>query len=156
MEWITIALLILAGIVLVIIEILFIPGTTIVGLIGGAFLVFGIIMGYKTYGTQTGTFILIGTLILGGTVTVISFKSGVWNKFSLKGSIDSKVNEGIDLSNLKGMKGVTTSSLRPYGKAEIEGNLYEVKTLGNYLKTGTVIEVMRIENKIIYVEPIKQ
>jgi membrane-bound ClpP family serine protease len=37
MEWVTLILLLLAGIILIVIEIIFVPGTTILGIIGGGF-----------------------------------------------------------------------------------------------------------------------
>ena len=62
MEWVTLILLLLSGIILIVIEIIFVPGTTILGIIGFALLVFGIIIGYSKFGPQTGTIILISTI----------------------------------------------------------------------------------------------
>lgn len=156
MDWITIILLLIAGIVLLIIEIIFIPGTTIMGLIGGALMVFGIIIGYSKFGSQTGTFILVGALVTGGVITLISFKTGVWNKFALKNTNEAKFNEDIDVEHLLGAEGVTLSALRPYGKAEIYNSTYEVKTLGNYLNPGVKIKVTNVDkDHKIYVEQTK-
>ncbi|MCA4900510.1 MAG: hypothetical protein ING88_17180, partial [Cytophagales bacterium] len=42
MEWVTIATLILIGLVLIVIEILFVPGTTVVGFVGFALMLVGV------------------------------------------------------------------------------------------------------------------
>lgn len=156
MDWLTVILLIIAGIVLIVVEIIFVPGTTILGIIGIALLVFGVIVGYSKFGPQIGTIILVITLVTGGGITLYSFRSGVWERFSLKNSNKSRFNDDIEIEHLLGAEGVTLSALRPYGKAEIYNKTYEVKTLGNYLITGTKIKVTNIDkDHKIYVEQIK-
>ncbi len=156
MDWITVILLLVAGMVLLIIEIIFVPGTTIFGIIGGALLVFGIIISYSKFGNQTGTIILVCTVIVGSAATIYSFKSGVWKRFALNTSIDSKFNDNIEIEHLLGSEGITLSDLRPYGKAEIYNSTYEVKTLGNFLSTGTKIKVTNVDkDHKIFVEPLK-
>ncbi len=156
MEWVSLILLLLAGIVLIVIEIIFIPGTTILGIIGVALVIFGVIIGYSKFGPQAGTIILISTVVVGGVVTVLSFRSGVWKKFALKNANKSKFNEDIKIEHLLGAEGVTLSACRPYGKAEIYDGTYEVKTLGIYLTAGAKVRVTKVDkNHKIYVEQIK-
>jgi membrane-bound ClpP family serine protease len=156
MDWITVILLLIAGIVLLVVEIIFVPGTTILGIIGAGLMVFGVIIGYSKFGNQTGTIILVSALVIGGAVTVISFKSGVWKRFALKNTNKSKFNEDIEIEHLIGAEGIAFSALRPYGKAEIYNSTYEVKTMGNYLDAGTKIRVTSVDkNHKIFVEPIK-
>lgn len=155
MDWITIVLLLLSGIILLVVEIIFVPGTTILGLIGGALMVFGVIIGYSKFGPQTGTIILLSSIVAGAVITIISFKSGVWNKFTLKETNKSKFNENIKVKHLLGADGITLSALRPYGKAEIYNSTYEVKTLGNYLPSGVKIKVTSVDkDHKIFVEQI--
>ena len=156
MDWFTVILLLLAGIILLVVEIIFIPGTTILGIIGGALMVFGVIIGYSKFGSQTGTLILVSALIIGGGITFVSFRSGVWKKFALNNINRSKFNEDIEVEHLLGAEGVTLSALRPFGKAEIYNSTYEVKTLGNYLEPGTKVKVTSIDkDHKIYVEQAK-
>ncbi len=156
MEWLTVLLLIVAGIALVIIEILFIPGTTVIGIIGVALLVFGIIFGYGKFGNTTGTIILISTLVVGGTATFISFRSGLWRTFALKSTNKSRVNEDLEIQQLLGAEGKAVSALRPYGKAEFYNKVYEVKSLGNYADSGSRVRVIKVDkNNTIYIELLK-
>lgn len=156
MDWITVIILLVAGMVLLIIEIIFVPGITILGIIGGALVVFGIIISYSKFGNNTGTIILVSTIVIGGAVTIYSFKTGVWKRFALNTTIDSKFNDNIEIEHLLGSEGITLSNLRPYGKAEIYNSTYEVKTLGSFLSTGAKIKVTNIsKDHKIFVEPLK-
>lgn len=156
MDWVTIILLILAGIILLVIEIIFVPGTTILGIIGGSLMVFGVIISYSKFGNQVGTVVLLSTIVVGGAVTIISFRSGMWKRFALKSTSKSKVNEDVKIEHLLGAEGVTLSALRPFGKAEIYDKTYEVKTLGMYLNPGAKIKVTQVDkNHKIFVEQIK-
>jgi membrane-bound ClpP family serine protease len=157
MDWISVILLLIVGMLLVVVEIIFVPGTTIVGIIGTALMCFGVIIGYSKFGPQTGTLVLVGTVVIGGIVTVMSFRSGMWKKFALNNTNKSKFNEDIKVEHLLGAEGVAFSALRPYGKAEIYNSTYEVKTLGNYIEPGTKIKVTKVDkDQKILVEPINK
>ena len=156
MDWITIILLLLAGIILLVVEIIFVPGTTILGIIGAALMMFGVIIGYSKFGSQTGTIILVCAVLVGAGVTIVGFKSGVWKKFALKNTNKSKFNDDIKVEHLLGAEGEALSALRPFGKAAIYDSTYEVKTLGIYLEAGTKIKVTKVDkDHKIYVEQIK-
>jgi membrane-bound ClpP family serine protease len=87
---------------------------------------------------------------------IYSFKSGVWEKFALKSSINSKFNEG-NLADLQvGEEGITISALRPMGKADFRDKIYEVSTLGNFLPSGTKVRISSIKNNKIFIEPINK
>jgi membrane-bound ClpP family serine protease len=153
-EWVTVISLILFGLALVVAEIIFVPGTTVVGIIGFIFLIAGVSFGFKYFGSETG-WILVGvTAVVSGLVFYYSFKTNVWGRFSLKSSIDSKVNEGNLNTLTVGLEGKTTSALRPIGKALLGEKEYEVKTSGDYLDTGSAIRIVKINSNQIIVEPI--
>ena len=153
-EWITVISLILFGLFLIIAEIIFVPGTTIVGILGFLFLLVGVGLSFNYFGSETGWTTVGVSAAVSGLILYYSFKTNVWGRFSLKSSIDSKVNEG-DLDTLTvGMEGQTTSALRPIGKANLGDKIYEVKTLGDYLDTGSRIRILKIISNQIIVEPI--
>jgi membrane-bound ClpP family serine protease len=152
--WIIIISLLTIGLGLIIIELVFIPGTTVVGLLGLIFSVVGIVISYRHFGNDIGFYILIGTLIttLGGLF--YSFRSGAWTRFSLKSSIDGKVNEGMLKVLNVGDEGTTRSSLRPMGTAEFANQNYEVRSTGSFLDSGTRVKIIQIQSNQIIVEPI--
>ena len=93
-----VALLILAGLALLITEVVFIPGTTVVGILGVVLTIAGVGFGYWAFGSTVGFYILISTLSGLGILLYFSFRSGAWNKFANKHVIDSKFNEGLNES----------------------------------------------------------
>ncbi len=154
MEWFSIVLLIVMGLALLIVELIFIPGTTIIGLLGMIFIIVGVYFGFDAYGNTTGMYILGGTLVLTAITLYVGFKSKAWEKFSLKNSMKGKFNEGLtDQLNL-GDEGIAKSTLKPVGKGEFQSKQYEVTSIGGYLDTGIAIKVIKIDRNKIIVEPI--
>lgn len=152
--WIVIIALLLIGLGLIIVELVFIPGTTVVGLLGLIFTAVGVAISYQHFGSDIGFYILMGTLVTTLVGLFFSFRTGAWTRFALKTSIDSKVNEGMTDALHVGDEGVTLSTLRPVGKADFNAQTIEVKTSGQYIEQGQRIKIVQIENNQILVEPI--
>lgn len=151
---IIIVALLLIGLVLIIVEVIFIPGTTIIGIIGFVFCVAGIVFSYRYFGSETGFYILLGVSATAAIALFYSFRSGLWSKFSLKTSIDSKVNEGMVASLQVGDQGKSISTLKPVGKVEFKTGEFEVKTLGDYVDVGTEVKIVHIQSNQIIVKPL--
>ena len=143
------------GIGLIILELLFIPGTTVVGILGLGFCIGGIVMAFNYFGPGVGMIVLILTGVVSITMVVISLRSGVWKKFSNRSSIQSKFNEGSSDQLKIGDTGVSLSTLKPYGKVEFNDQEFEAKTNGNYLAQGTKVKIIQLEGNHITVEPLK-
>jgi membrane-bound ClpP family serine protease len=153
-EWTTVISLILFGLLLLIAEIIFVPGTTVVGLIGFVFMAVGVGLSFRYFGSEIGWITVAGSSVASGLLLYLAFKANIWSKFALKSSITSKVNEG-ELVELKpGQEGSALSALRPVGKADLGGKSYEVRTNGEYIETGTRIRIIRIISNQIIVEPL--
>ena len=153
--WLVIIGLILFGLGLIIVEVIFVPGTTIVGILGIIFAGVGVYLSFTNFGKGTGTLVLVATGFVALVALVISFRTGVWKKFALKDQISSKFNEHIHITTQEGDEGVALSSLKPIGKAEINEKVLEVKTNGNYVDAGEKVRVIKIDQNKIIVEPIK-
>lgn len=153
--WMIIFTLLAIGLALMIVELVFIPGTTLVGLLGVIFMIFGIAVTYRHFGSDTGMYVLIGSSALSLALFVISFRTNAWKRFSLKTSNDGKVNEGMLLQYVVGEEGITTTTLRPVGKMNIHDQQLEVKAMGGgYIESGTRVRIFKIESNQIIVEPI--
>lgn len=153
-EWVTVISLILFGLALIVAEIIFVPGTTVVGILGFIFLIIGVALSFNYFGGEIGWTTVGITAVVSGLILYYSFKANVWGRFSLKSSIDSKVNEGETDSVTVGMEGQTVSVLRPVGKALLGEKTFEVKTLGEYLESGRRVRVIQVILNQIIVEPI--
>ena len=152
MEWLTVISLLLIGVGLIIIELIFVPGTTIVGLLGLGLAVTGVVMSFGYFGPTTGWIILISTSVFSIGSLVYALRSGAWQRFSNKSAIKSKVNEGLQSQLTEGDVGKSISALRPIGKAEFYNKLFEVRTNGNYLEAGNSVKITKINGNKIIVE----
>lgn len=154
MAWAILVLIIAIGLGLVVIEIVFIPGTTVVGVLGLLCIIAGLVYGFNEFGNPMGWAITATTALVSGVIIILSLRSGVWNKFALKGQIDSKVNESKKIDLVNGQTGVTLSALKPIGNAEFNQQKWEVTTQGEHIDAGTPVKVIKTKGRIIYVEQI--
>jgi membrane-bound ClpP family serine protease len=152
--WIAIISLIIIGLALVVIELIFIPGTTIVGIAGLLCLISGLVLTFNNFGNTVGWAATGGTVIISASVVIYAFKSGAWSRFALKGKIDSKVNQDKPITVQVGDEGIARSTLRPIGKGEFENELLEVRSLGDLVPTDSKIKVIKVNKREIFVEPI--
>ncbi len=155
MDWLVITGLILFGTLLIIAEVIFVPGTTVVGILGAIFSAYGIYLGYDYYGASTGTIILISTLLVNLTALILAFKGKSWERFSLKESLKGKYNDDFKPDIKTGDKGMTISSLKPIGKALFNDQEIEVRSNGGFVNENVEIEVLKIESSKIFVQPVK-
>ncbi len=155
MSWTIIAVLIVVGFLFLLLEILVLPGTNVAGFIGFALIAIGVWQAYAGHGALAGSLTLGGCVVFSVVALTLSLKSGTWKRASLKSNIDGKVNL-VDAEKIRvGDAGRAVSRLAPMGKAMINGEYFEVSTLGEYLDPGAEIEVISIEFNKITVKPKK-
>ena len=152
--WTTVIFLVISGFVLLIVEILFVPGTTVVGILGLIATVLGIYLSFDYFGSEVGWWFTLGSALFFCMAIYISFRNKTWEKLALKDTNEGKVNEGLTDSLTVGDKGVAISTLKPIGKAELNDKEYEVRTTGAYVDAGTTVQITKIEKNNIIVEPI--
>ncbi len=148
------AILAAAGLLLIVIEIVFIPGTTIVGIFGGLLSAYSIVKAYMEFGVETGHAFLLGNIIAGAVILIICFRSGVWSKFANNSVSEGKAIEDLDQELTIGDEGATLSDLRPIGKAEFKDKIYEVQTLGAFCNHPSKIIIIDISRHKIIVQPL--
>lgn len=154
MEWYLVLSLIGIGLLLLIIEVIFIPGTSVAGLVGFTLIIVGLILSFNYFGSSTGWIIVGGTSVVAGVIFFWTFRTKPWKQFALKSSIQSKVNEGDTIGLEAGLEGKTVSALRPMGKAELAGKLFEVTSLNGYIESNTKIRIIKVSPNQILVEPL--
>ena len=152
--WIIILALLLIGLALIVIEVVFIPGTTIVGIIGVIFVGAGVIFSYRHYGSDVGLYILLGTSLVTAIALYFSFRSNAWSRFANKSVMKSRVNEGSTAALQLGDEGVCTSTLKPMGTVQFASGQFEVKSLGDYVDAGTKVTIVHIQPNQIIVKPL--
>lgn len=148
-----IVLLIVIGLMLILLEILVIPGTTVVGVGGMLMVAAGVYFAFDVYGVNIGVYTLLSVIVLTATTIYFSLKTKTWKKMMLKSQIDGKAVEEIQVKT--GDRGKTVSRLAPMGKITINGSYYEAKTLGGLIDENSEIEVVKTEDNQIFVKPLK-
>jgi membrane-bound ClpP family serine protease len=150
-----IIILIIIGIALLIVEVFFVPGTTIIGILGILFTAGGVFYSFDAYGNTTGYWVLAATVLANGIFIYIGLKGGVWQRFANQSTIASKFNDEVEEVPV-GTEGRALSALRPIGKAELNQKTYEVRSTGAFVNAGEKIRVIRNTNRILIVEVIKE
>lgn len=152
MSWTLIGVLIFVGIVLLVIEILIVPGSTVVGVLGFGAMVFAVYKAYMTYGTQGGMVALGTTLVLTVATIVLTMRSKTWRRLALHDDIPHQVNRLDDKDIHIGDEGLTVGRLAPSGKASFGDDTYEVHTNGEFIDPNTEVIVTKIEGYKIIVK----
>jgi len=153
MSWLIIISLIIIGIIFLLLEILVVPGTTLVGLAGAGLMVGGIVKAFSTYGLQAGVLTLAGSLVLSVLAIALALKSNTWKKAMLGSEIDGRVNVVEPDKVVAGDEGLAITRLNPMGKAMIKDDFYEVTSKDNLISENTPIVVVKVEGNKIIVKP---
>ncbi|WP_449549785.1 NfeD family protein [Hymenobacter duratus] len=154
MDWLTVAMLLLFGLLFLAAEVVFIPGTTIVGLIGFALLAAGVWFAYRDFGSATGHILLLSSLAVTGLMVYIGLKPKNMARVALTDVNNSHVRDARLPDVQPGTMGRTLSALRPAGTVLFEENRREVTTRGEFVPAGTEVRVLRIEQNRIVVESV--
>lgn len=143
--------LLLLGLVLLLVEFFLIPGTTVVGILGGLIMASAVVLAFYSQDTKTGMLFLIAAFLASVITVYAGLKVYSSNKLSVNSAIDSK--SYIQDDNVEvGSEGIALSDLRPNGKARINKMKYEVYSVGEYIESGTAIEVDSVYDHKIYVK----
>jgi membrane-bound serine protease (ClpP class) len=149
-------LLLVAGLALLAAELVLIPGSTVVGLLGVGSILASI---YLQYGDQFPTVAGVSAIFAGiglGLMIWLLPKSPVLNRLflqtSLEGNLASVGAGGIGVPSLMGRYGTAISDLRPSGTADLEGDRVDVVSDGEFITRGSPLEVIRVEGRRIVVK----
>ena len=155
MMWLVIVLIVI-GILLLLLEVLVIPGTGFAGIAGFGAIIAGVWIAYAHLGSSTGNMVLLVTLAVNVIAIWIGVRSKTWKKAALVSTIDGKVNVMEDVNLKVGDTGKTISRCAPMGKAEFNGNFVEVDARVDFVDPNTEIEIIKIDNNKIFVKPLNK
>lgn len=160
----------IVGIILIALEVFVIPGFGVAGVLGmictlGALVLVMLNNDFLDFSFVPSSQVFVSiavvmTGLLGGIILMFFggarlLNSNVFKRVSLQETQQS--DEGYTSSfyqkkSLVGKKGVTYTVLRPSGKIEIEGNIYDAYTRGNYIGQGVDVEVVSDEGTSLKVK----
>jgi membrane-bound serine protease (ClpP class) len=158
----------LLGFILILLEVFVIPGFGIAGVLGIAFTVFSLIFimidndvfnfDYVPSGSLATAATVVFAGMFGSLILIFSLgyrftTSKMFQRFVLVS--EQKKSEGYTSSyytaDLIGKQGIAFSALRPSGRVEIEGEIYDAYSRGEYVEKGEKITVISQEGTSIKV-----
>jgi membrane-bound serine protease (ClpP class) len=159
-------ILFIVGLILLIIEIFFIPGFGITGVAGIALVIGSIFFSlfklgpvFDDHAFQVAILQMAAVLVV--SVTAISLlvkflpRSDRFLKLALRDNV-SATNGFIastDYSSIVGKAGETMTALRPAGKVLVDGKVYDVVTDGRFIEDKKTIKILSADgNKIVVIE----
>jgi membrane-bound serine protease (ClpP class) len=156
----------LAGVVLLIIELVAIPGFGVIGISGIVLMVAGLslaLVGSVPDGSSIpmpnwAAFVKVSLIVLVLVLTTLFgsiwasekfFGSKLFSKIVLNNEQDS--NHGYESTGMKaqaaeltGKKGIASTILRPAGKVTIDGEIYDATAETGYIESGDAVQVVNI------------
>jgi len=150
-----VALIVITGFIFLVIELFFIPGFSIPGLVGLAMIGYGIFKAKMVYGTTGALITLAASLVAAFILIRVALKSRTLKSVRL-----DYTEEGIsavdDYSGLVGLEGTTITPLRPAGMADIGGKRCDVVTEGGFIEKNSPVRVLKVDGKLIIVTLIER
>lgn len=150
-SYIFLLLLSLFVVVMFLVEIFFIPGFGLFGIIGG---VVSVAVGYYLFSTMTWEmgFFFAGASVVLFFIGFYFFSKSRWvDRVSLRTTINDKVNKLPPEVSLA-TECTAESRLAPIGKVRIGQLLFEAVSESGFVEEGTPLVISRVENDKIYVK----
>ena len=166
-SWIVVLFII--GLIFLLAEIFIIPGVGITGILGVTAMLIALVGGIAdsfssetlTFSTLWEGFTIVGIGIILGIILIIFLTSKYAPKFITRHSElqhSQLVEEGyigvdVSLGQHVGAIGITKTDMRPGGKIEINGEIFDAVAMnGKFINEETKIIVKKFENSQLYIE----
>ena len=166
-SWIVVLFII--GLIFLLAEIFIIPGVGITGILGVTAMLIALVGGIAdsfssetlTYSTLWEGITIVGIGIVLGIILIIFLTSKYAPKFITRHSElqhSQLVEEGyigvdVSLGQHVGAIGITRTDMRPGGKIEINGEIFDAVAMnGKFINEETKIIVKKFENSQLYIE----
>jgi len=127
------------------------PGL-IAGILGLMCLIAGVVLTFRDYGAETGSFVAMGVLAGLGIGTALWLKYFPDSRYAKLFIVQRTIGDvGAEKPELLHQTGVAQSTLRPCGIAVINGQRVDVVTEGGLIEKGAAIKVVAIEGMRVVV-----
>lgn len=157
-------LLVVAGIVLLGVEVFLIPGFGVVGALGIAALLAGLVLSLIGSGASS-QFVMLALARVGASLAVALIASFVLlrylprSRFGRTLILDTQLDTGHGYASaplgdaaLLGRTGRAVTPLHPAGIASFDGERVDVVSRGDHIAAGSVVEVVRVDGNRVVVE----
>lgn len=148
-------LLILFGLGLIALEVYVVPGIGVVGFVGGAVIIAGVIYAFVAHGAAGGALAALGSLGVGGGMFYLMWESGAWDRFVLAANLsrdtDADARDQDARSRYLGRDAIAITPLRPGGIVEVGGERVEVQTEGEFIASGSAVRIVAMDRRRFFV-----
>ena len=153
MWWIVVTLLVL-GVVLMLVEMLLVPGVGIAGFLSLGSLGVACWYAFTAISSTAGWWTTLAAVLLLGVMVFFALRAKTWRRFELKTEMTSQV--GTEVADVHvGDRGIAYTRLAPLGTGRFGAVSCEVKSYDNTMvAAGTPLEVVAIEENKPLVKPI--
>jgi membrane-bound ClpP family serine protease len=152
MEIALVFFLILLATVLLVVEVLFIPGFGFSGILGIASMIGAVAYAFYEVGDIAGWLTLLMSVLICVALFIWALYGKTLDKVALSKNIDSTV-QSVDTKNFKvGDCGVARTRLALAGEAEVNGFIIEVKSEDGFVDEGEKIIVSRVSANSLFVK----
>ncbi len=151
MDILIIIALLVAGIILLLLEVFLFPGISLAGIGATACFVYANVHAFNELGTWPGVITLAVSIVSSILVFVWFMRSKSLDRLALKKDIDSSVKQPEADTIQPGDTGIALTRLAQIGNAQFGNRIVEVKSTGDFIEAKSAIVVERITNGIIFV-----
>ena len=143
------------GLLLIIAEIILIPGIFVAGTLGLVSIGAACWLAFDSIGPEAGYITIAANAVLAVVCAVLSLRSKTWKKLSLHTEIDSRTDSRPEDKGIAvGSQGVTITRLAPMGKVLFGETTVECSARNGIIDPGQQVEVILIDDNKIFVKPL--
>ena len=142
------------GLLLIIAEIILIPGIFVAGTLGLVSIGAACWLAFDGFGPDAGYITIAANAVLAVVCAVLSLRSKTWKKLSLHTEIDSRTDTRPEDKGIAvGSQGTTITRLAPMGKVLFGDVTVECTARNGLIDPGQEVTVILIDDNKIYVKP---
>ena len=155
MWWIVVSLIVL-GIILMLVEMLLIPGVGVAGFLSLGSLVAACWYAFADISTAAGWWTLLAAVVVLAVLLFFALRAKTWKRFELRTEVTSRVGTEAEKVHV-GDRGIAFTRLAPLGTGRFGEIACEVKSHDNTMvAAGTPVEIVAIEENKPLVKPLTQ
>ena len=151
MDMFIIAVLLILGLALFVVEVFLLPGITLAGIVSAICLIYAICHAFYTLGMVGGWITLLITAAGCALITIWFMRSKTVDKLSLKKTLDYNTDPLLHLNLQVGDKGTAITRLALIGNAKFNGQVIEVRSADGFIDEKTIVCIESIKNGVVLV-----
>lgn len=153
LDTIILAVLIIVAILLLILEVFFLPGLSVAGIMSAVFYIVSIYYAFSRISVLAGFITIAIAIVLSIFVIWYFMRSRTLDKISLHENINETAPTQIASSIQVGDEGMTLSRLNPMGRVLVNGVSVEARAL-QYIDENVAVKVVKVDVTSVLVEPV--